>query len=258
MLRPSLVIAAPLVVFASLAVAPLAAADEETPVIKLASPLGVAQGTTTKVTLRGLKLDNAQGVECSDGKSTAKIIGQGNANVPNQQNAQKIGDRQVEIELTIPEDAPAGELGLVVVTPAGKSEPFRLLVGGEFPLVAEQEPNDGFRQAQAIPPSQIVEGSIHGDRNVDCYVVEGQAGQSLTIEVLAERRGSGLDALLSVYNERAQWLASHDDMTETRDARLEFTFPAAGKYFIVVQDAHDLGGPAHPYRLIVRPGRAGN
>src|SRR5690606_14362888 len=80
MLRPSLVIAAPLVVFASLAVAPLAAADEETPVIKLASPLGVAQGTTTKVTLRGLKLDNAQGVECSDGKSTAKIIGQGNAN----------------------------------------------------------------------------------------------------------------------------------------------------------------------------------
>ena len=260
MLRLSLAIVVRLVTIASIAAlsASHAAAADDAPVVKLASPLGVAKGTTTKVVLRGLKLDNAETVECSDGKSTAKIISQGNAPVPNQQNAQKIGDRQVEIELTIPDDAPAGELGLVVVTPAGKSEPYPLLVGGEFPLVAEQEGNDGFRQAQAIQLPQIVEGSIHGERNVDCYVIDGQAGQSLTMEVVAERRGSGLDALLSLYNERAQWLANCDDLPDSRDARLEFTFPAAGKYFIVVQDAHDLGGPAHPYRLIVRPGRSGN
>jgi hypothetical protein len=228
------------------------AQSPDLPLIKLASPLGVPHNANTKLTLRGLKLDDAKEIKCSDGKSTAKILSQGNATVPNMQDAKRVGDRQVEIELTVPADAPQGDLGLVIVTGKGESEPYQLYVGGEFPIVEEKEPNDGFRQAQSIQTPVIIHGSIHADRNVDCFALEGQAGQKLTCEIFADRRGSGLDPLLTLYNERGVLVATHDDLKDSRDAKLEVTLPAGGKYFLVVQDAHDLGGPAHPYRLIVK------
>ena len=36
------------------------------------------------------------------------------------------------------------------------------------------------------------------------------------------------------------------------DSRLEVTLPRDGPYYVSVIDAHDQGGPAHVYRLIVR------
>jgi hypothetical protein len=236
----------------TLVAAPALAQNAEAPVVKLASPLGVMPGVTTKVLLRGFKLDDAKEVKCADGKSTAKILGQGNANTMGMQDAKFVGDRMVEIELTVPTDAPAGELALVVVTGKGESQPYNLFVGGEFPVVDDKEPNDGFRQAQAIQLPQIVNGSIHGDRNVDCFVIEGQAGQKIVFEVVSHRRGTNFDSLLSLYNERGGLMASHDDQPDSRDAKLEVTLPAAGKYFLVLQDAQDLGGQGHAYRLIVR------
>lgn len=224
----------------------------EAPVVKIANPLGVIPGTTVKVLLRGFKLDDAKEVKCSDGKTTAKVLSARNADMMNMQDPKRVGDRQVEVELTLPTDAPAGELGLVIVTPKGESQPYTLFVGGEYPVSEEKEANDGFRQAQAVQVPQIVNGSIHGDRNVDCFALEAQAGQKLVCEVFADRKGGNLDALLSLYNERGVLIASHDDFADSRDARLEVTLPAAGKYFLVLQDAQDLGGAAHAYRLVIR------
>ena len=68
-----------------------------------------------------------------------------------------------------------------MVTPKGESQPYTLFVGGEFPVLEEKEGNDGFRQAQAIQVPQIINGSIHGDRNVDCFVIAGQAGQNANL-----------------------------------------------------------------------------
>lgn len=228
------------------------AEDAERPVLLVANPLGVPLGTTTKIKLRGQKLDNAKEVLCADGKSTAKIVGQGGVGVPNMLKAENVGDKFVEIELTVPEDAAVGELALTVVTEKGTSEPLTIYLGGEYPLLAEKEGNDGFRTAQAIAVPQIVDGSIHGDRNVDCFAIEAAAGQKLSCEVFAARRGSGLDPLLSLYDDRGQLLASHDDLPDSRDARIEITLPTAGKFYLVIQDAHDIGSEAHPYRLVVK------
>lgn len=68
---------------------------------------------------------------------------------------------------------------------------------------------------------------------------------------LPVRRGDGFDAMLTLYNERAQQIAFHDDLPKSRDARLEVELPADGVYFLVLIDAHDRGGPTHPYRLVV-------
>lgn len=256
MTRSNLLLRVLLLAAIALACAAPALAQEamaEKPIVQLANPVGVLPGTTGKVLLRGFRLDETKEVKCSDGKSRAKVLGARNADNLNQQDAKKVGDRQVEIELTVPADAPAGELGLTVVTPKGESAPFQLYVGGEFPVVEEKEGNDGFRQAQAISLPQIIFGSIHGDRNVDCFAFEASAQQRITCEVFADRRGGNLDALLSIYNERGIQIASHDDLPDSRDARIETTLPSAGKYFLVLQDAHDLGGQAHAYRLVVQP-----
>ena len=229
-----------------------APADDK-PVVKLANPLGVVAGSTVKVVLRGFKLDETKEVKCSDGKSTAKVLVAKNADTLNMQDPKRVGDRQVELELTIPADAPVGQLGLVVVTPKGESAPYMIDVGGDLPVIEDKEANDGFRQAQAIQLPQIVNGAIHGDRNVDCFVFDAQAGQKIVADVFADRRGANLDALLTLYSDRGVVIASHDDLPDSRDARLETTLPAAGKYYLVLQDAHDLGGAASPYRLVVKP-----
>lgn len=115
--------------------------------------------------------------------------------------------------------------------------------------MTETEPNDGFRQAQSLAIPQIVDGQIHADRNVDVYSIELLASQQLIAEVFARRHGSGLDSVLSVFDSKGRKIISNDDR-DSVDSKIEIRLEA-GRYFLVVQDAHDRGGPAHPYRLVL-------
>jgi hypothetical protein len=224
---------------------------DETPRVLMCIPLGVLPGETTKVTARGLKLEGATEVKAADARVQAKMTSQGKTAVPQNQNAAKVGDNQVEFELVVPADFPAGNLEIVVVTPKGEAR-YALPVGGELPTIVEKEPNAGFKQSQALQLSQIVVGRIENPNDVDVYSIDAPAGQKILCEVFAERLGSGLDALLTIYDSTGHVVATHDDLPDSRDARLEFTATAAGKFFVVVQDANDQGGPAHPYRLSIR------
>lgn len=230
-----------------------ARADEkkEAPRIGMSVPLAVSPGATTKIVLRGWKLDQATEVRTLVAGVTLKLLNKGKATVPNGQDAKQIGDSQVEVELTISAELAAPEAMLTVVGPEGESLPYGVLIGGREPIVLEKEGNDGFRQAQAIAMGQLVDGQIQSDRDVDAYSVTSAAGRAVVVEVVARRRGSGLDSILTVYDERGRTVASNDD-GEGADSRVKFTPREAGRHYIVVQDAHDRGGPAHPYRLIVR------
>ncbi|MGE3809195.1 MAG: PPC domain-containing protein, partial [Gemmataceae bacterium] len=119
------------------------------------------------------------------------------------------------------------------------------------PLVSEKEANNGFRQAQPIQVPQAVEGAIQAPQDVDVFKIAGKAGQKLLIEVHAARRGSPLDPILTLYDERSQVVARSDDDDPSGDARLEVTLPRDGAYFLSLIDAHDQGSPAHVYRIIV-------
>lgn len=224
---------------------------DETPRALMCVPLGVLPGETMKVTARGLKLEGATEVKTSDARVTAKLTSQGKANVPNNQSPQKVGDTQIEFELVVPADFTPGDLELTFVTPQGEAK-YALPVGGDVSAIAEKEPNPGFKQSQAISLPQIVIGRVENPHDVDVYSIGVQAGQKIVAEVIAQRLGSGMDAMLTVYDPTGQSVASHDDLPDSPDARLEFTAASAGKYFVVLQDAHDQGGPAHPYRLTVR------
>jgi hypothetical protein len=222
------------------------------PRVCVVAPLGAPAGATTRLTIRGLKLDAVTEVRFPETKATVKIIKAGAAPVPNQQPADKVGNTQVEVDVTLPADMPEGVVPFEVFTPGGTMAPHRLLVTRPGAVVKENEPNGGFRQAQPLTIPGAVDGVIAQNQDVDVYRFQGKAGQKLVIEVLAARYGSALDSFLTLYDERGATLASNDDVVGT-DSRLQVTLPRDGTYYIGVIDANDQGGPAHVYRLVVRP-----
>ncbi len=227
--------------------------NKDAPTVRLAIPLGFPVGKATRIVLRGQKLDTATEVRFPDVKAAVKILSKGKATVPAMQDAKLIGDTQVELEVTLPSETPEGEVGLVVVTPDGDSAPHKLLIEKTIPVVAEKEPNNGFKQAQPIALPQAVDGVISQAQDVDVFRFEGRAGQKIVIEVLAARYGSALDSFLSLHDAGGRLLGTNDDIAGSVDSRLEVTLPKEGAYFVSVIDAHDSGGPAHTYRLVVRP-----
>lgn len=223
--------------------------EDKTPRIKLALPLGIVPGATQKIKLRGLHLDTAENIELSGGL-TAKIISKGKADVPQGLEAKIVGDSQIEIELTAPAELP-DEITAAAVTPAGKSEPHRFLVAKNRSAAADKEPNNGFQQAALLALKNFVDGQIERGQDVDVYRLTAKAGQKITVEIVAARAGSPLDALVTLHLPNGSPLATNDDHAGTRDPKLETTIPADGVYFIAIQDANDQGGPLHHYRLLI-------
>jgi hypothetical protein len=225
---------------------------KDAPQVIVAIPLGVPAGKATKVTLRGLKLDTAAEVRFPTTKATAKVVSKGKATVPNMQDAKHVGDTQIEVEVTLPADVAEGTAEFVVVTPGGESAAHKLLVEKTIPVIAEKEGNNGFKQAQPIALPQAVDGVISQNQDVDVFRFEGKAGQRVVVEVLAARYGSALDSFLSLHDAGGRLLATNDDIEGSVDSRVELTLPKDGVYFATVIDAHDTGGPAHVYRLVVK------
>lgn len=223
----------------------------EPPRVAMCVPLAVPVTATTKMIVRGWALASAAEVRSSSPQVSCKVLSAASVAVPNGQDAKQIGDTQIELEVTVVEGAEPGDANLTVVSPTGESPAHKLLIGSVHPLVADCEPNDGFQQAQQIQIPQAVDGQIHGDKNVDVFSFDIPDLQSVTVEVLARRHGSGLDSLLTLFDHRGNIVAVNDDHEGMTDSRITAEL-AAGKYFISLQDAHDHGGPAHPYRLIIQ------
>lgn len=219
------------------------------PRIAVAVPFAIPPKSTSKILVRGWTLDRDLQAKSSAEGVTIKVLRHEKAPVPNGQDAKQVGDSQVELEISVPPEFSADTLPITLVAGDSESVPYAILVGGSHPVVAEIEPNDGFRQAQSLSVPQIVDGQIHADRNVDVYSIELPASQRLLAEVIARRHGSALDSVLSIFDAKGRKIISNDDR-DGADSQIEIRLDA-GRYFLVVQDAQDHGGPAHPYRLVL-------
>ena len=239
-----------LLLFPLMATVAVAQDKPEVPRIAVAVPFAIPANATTKVVVRGWKLNRDLEAKSTIGGVTFKVIRRDNAPIPNGQDAKQIGDTLVELEITVPAGFSSASLPIRLFAGEMESTEYTLLVGGRDPVVSEIEPNDGFRQAQAIAIPQIVDGQLHADRNVDVYAVNLGVPQKLLVEIIARRQGSGLDSLLTIFDAKGNKIDSNDDAVGA-DSRIEIPL-AAGPYWIVIQDANDHGGPAHPYRLVVQ------
>ena len=96
----------------------------------------------------------------------------------------------------------------------------------------------------------VVSGRIDRSGDVDDYVFTVAGGTTLDLEIEARSIGSLLDPTLSLSNESGTRLAHKIDC-DGLGARIRFTVPSSGRYFISVRGFGGSGGSVHTYRLTI-------
>lgn len=154
----------------------------------------------------------------------------------------------------VPADLPLGLTSVPLPLDDQKTDPVGVLVT-DLPLVEEVAgPHAAMDSAQPIPAPGGVSGVLAQEGEIDLYAFQARKGQALTLEVLARRLGSALDAHLRILDEKGRQLALNDDLRigkrTSADAGLEnWVAPADGRYFAEVRDVHLRGGDMYPYLL---------
>lgn len=165
------------------------------------------------------------------------------------------------LEVTIPADVAADRAWIRIYSSEGTSTAMPFLIGN-LSEVAEQEPNDKFREPQKVAMPQVTINGHLKDVDVDCYAVNLTANQTLVAALDANTTlGSPMDAVLQVVSPEGTILAeNHDDFN--LDPRLAFTATKNGSYIVRVfgfpstpgQAIRFNGSPTHLYRLTLTTG----
>ena len=113
------------------------------------------------------------------------------------------------MQVSIAPDAPLGVQKVRVMTPSGLSTSSYPFMVGELPELAEEEPNNTREQvalnpdeggANAVTSPIIINGQIGLEGDIDYFAFKAEEGQRLIFEVNAQRLGSKLDALLTLFD----------------------------------------------------------
>jgi len=154
-------------------------------------------------------------------------------------------------------DATPGVYAVRLETPGGISN-ILLFTLGSFHEVTEEESlpdspphrNDSIETAEPIAAVPVVvNGTLRGPER-DMFRVSGKAGERRVFEVEARRCGSAIDPVLRILDGTGRQLARSDDAPGTGlDARLDFTFPKDGSYYVEVTDARFSNQVQNFYRL---------
>lgn len=146
----------------------------------------------------------------------------------------------------------------VTVVPNLDGQPLGplLLVSVPFPTTWEVELNDAPERAMRITPPVGVNGTIYRAGDVDCFVFSVKQGQRFVMETWAWRLNSPVDTMLEVLNSKGEVVAANDDHPDglkRPDSYLEWTAPSDGDFVVRVRNRLDEGGDGFGYFLIVRP-----
>jgi Bacterial pre-peptidase C-terminal domain len=153
--------------------------------------------------------------------------------------------------------AAPGVYPIRIEMPSGISN-ILLFTLGTFPEVTEEESrpgaqphaNDSIETAEPVRAGPVVvNGTLRGPER-DVYRVQGKAGERRVFEIEARRCGSAIDPVLRVLDGSGKQLARSDDGPGAGlDARIDFTFPSDGNYYVEVTDARFSTQAQNFYRL---------
>jgi len=126
-----------------------------------------------------------------------------------------------------------------------------LLVG--FSGVDVYEPNDTFLEFSDANPDAERFGMIDFPGDEDIFRFRALRGSLIHIEVLAQRQGTLVNPVLTVYNADEQAVAENSDYYGLNgDAQIDFRVPASGYYYVKVQHENaNEGGEGFYYRLSI-------
>lgn len=182
------------------------------------SPLALAPGATTEVTLFGRALlDPRAAIEFSHPGIRAEIL-------------QARGD-SAAARITVPAGVKPGSYELTVVS-HGRSNPATFLVD-EKPIAETAR----YREPHRFP-------------------VRVAAGDAMVFEVRAMRFGSPVDAHLRVLDVAGKQVAANDDATFAgvpfnKDPKIVHTFKEGGTYYVEVRNVSAVTGEDYPYQLVM-------
>ncbi len=226
----------------------------EVPRVMSVTPFSVIRGQTTVLQIKGMNLSEATAVRIES--ASGPVVGTIKSKVKIEPNKKGVvpkgGNSQVAVEILVPLDGTADSLSLVIDTPIGETPPKPLMVFAVGSVTQEKEPNGGFREAQEIELGKPVRGTIEDVTDVDVFKFRGKAGERIVAEIVAARRGSALDSLLTLYSEKGNTIASNDDSEAGADSILKVKLPADGVYYLSLSDAQGMGSAAHCYLLTLR------
>ncbi len=123
----------------------------------------------------------------------------------------RIDKESGRVTITLPSDALPGIAWLRFFDDDSASAPVPLLIEPHA-VTLETEPNNEIAQATRTDLPSVLVGRLEKANDVDCFVVSVSAGQTLVIDVLANRiLGSPMDAVLQLVDLSGNVLAQSDD-----------------------------------------------
>ena len=206
------------------------------PELQSISPLAVRRGVAVEVTVSGSDLDKAAQLWTS---FPARVERLGEAS-----------SGRARFRVTAEATALDGRGAVRVLGSNGVSNPVFVWID-DLPGTSSIKTNHTHATAQSMSFSSAVDGACD-ELHFDWFKLHAGSGQRVSVEIVAARLGSKLDAVVRVVNGAGRELAYNDDAPGQRgDSFVAFTAPVAGDYFIEVHDVNYGGGADFFFRLRV-------
>ncbi|HWB08465.1 MAG TPA: hypothetical protein VG826_04545 [Pirellulales bacterium] len=212
---------------------------DDVPAVTHLLPAGLQRGQTTQITVYGERLEGLDRVIGPAGVKLASVA--------------SVDAKSASVTIEVAADARPGVHTCYFLAKSGLSNPKQIRID-PWPQKLEQEANN--RQNEATPIS--IPGGASGVLSAadqDWFRFETAAGQRLVFEVLAERLGSPLRPVLTLFDaagrELPQQTTAHRDIAP--DSRLVYTFREAGTYFLRLHDLTYEGADFATYQLRIGP-----
>ncbi|MCA9234907.1 MAG: PPC domain-containing protein [Planctomycetales bacterium] len=164
---------------------------------------------------------------------------------------ESVDGNRLRAELALAADCRLGIHPVRVHTATGLSNLVTLHVGA-LTEASEAEPNDSAGEPQMIELDTVINGVVK-PADVDCYAVELQSGDRLSVEIEGLRLGrTFFDPAIAVLGPDGAEVAFCDDAAPAhQDAFLSLIAGQAGRHVVVVRDSAMQGNDASSYRLHV-------
>ncbi|MGI6456439.1 MAG: c-type cytochrome domain-containing protein [bacterium] len=224
------------------------------------NPKAVSQGKTVTMTIQGKNLDNPKIILDSDDISAEIIENEKhpyeNLTRVKMNTAAEIVDtgrpHTLKVKLTVGENAAPGVHSIRMQTDLATTNALNFAVEATE-AIEEDEDNDSLEQAQPVEFPNILAGSMNRFGDADYYRFEAKAGQEWVFDTMAGALGSGLDALLEIYDEQENLISSSLEYSDKRDAQLGCRFTEDGTYYLKVTDRQLRSGGFYRIHVSNRP-----
>ncbi len=221
------------------------------PVITELQPRGAERGHPFTLTIKGRDLATDARIFSTMPASFTLV------KAPREADPMATPGRSIEFLVEPKSDIPPGVYAIRIESAKGISNVLMFTIG-TFPEVTEEESlpysrpnrNDSIETAEPIQSSPVtINGTLRGAER-DVFRVYGKAGERRVFEVEARRCGSAIDPVLRILDGNGKQLALSDDAPGAGlDARIDFTFPREGNYYVEIHDARFSKQAQNFYRL---------